>query len=155
VAIATERPGTRVYAVERWPDALPWLRRNAEPAGVTVVEGDVADPTLLADLRASVDAVVSNPPYVPSGTAVEHEVRADPAEAVFAGPDGLAVIPAVLARAADLLRAGGVLAVEHDESQGDAVPELLRAAGGWQDVTAHRDLAGRPRYATAVRAGAR
>jgi len=42
VAIATERPGTRVYAVERSPEALPWLRRNAEPAGVTVVEGDVA-----------------------------------------------------------------------------------------------------------------
>jgi release factor glutamine methyltransferase len=155
VAMATERPGTRVYAVERSPDALPWLRRNAEPAGVTVVEGDVADPMLLADLRGRTDAVVSNPPYVPAGTAVEQEVRADPAEAVFAGPDGLAVIPAVLVRAADLLRAGGVLAVEHDESHGDAVPQLLRAAGVWRDVTAHRDLAGRPRYATAVRAAAR
>jgi release factor glutamine methyltransferase len=155
VAIATERPGTRVYAVERSPAALPWLRRNAEPAGVAVVEGDVADQALLAELHHRVDAVVSNPPYVPAATAVEQEVRADPAEAVFAGADGLAVIPAVLARAADLLHAGGVLAVEHDESHGDAVPQLLWAAGVWQDVTAHRDLAGRPRYATAVRAAAR
>ena len=155
VAIATERPGTKVYAVERSPAALPWLSRNADPAGVTVVPGDVADPALLTDLHDGVDAVVSNPPYVPAGTAVAAEVRADPAEAVFAGPDGLAVIPAVIARAADLLRAGGVLAVEHDESHGEVVPELLRAAGAWRDVTAHRDLAGRPRYATAVRAAAR
>lgn len=153
VALATERPGSTVYAVERSRAALPWLRRNAEPAGVTVVEGDVTDPALLAG-RHGVDAVVSNPPYVPAGTAVDAEVRADPAEAVFAGPDGLAVIPAVLARAAALLRAGGVLAIEHDESHGEAVPELLRAAGAWRDVTAHRDLAGRPRYATAIRAAA-
>lgn len=153
VALATERPGTQVYAVERSPAALPWLRRNAEPAGVVVVEGDAADEALLAGLHG-VDAVVSNPPYVPAGTAVDAEVRADPPEAVFAGPDGLAVIPAVIARAARLLRAGGVLAIEHDESHGDAVPQLLRAAGAWQDVSAHRDLAGRPRYATAVRAAA-
>jgi release factor glutamine methyltransferase len=153
VALATERPGIRVHAVERSPAALPWLRRNAEPAGVTVVEGDVADPDLLADLDGSVDAVVSNPPYVPDGTVVDHEVRADPAEAVFAGPDGLAVIPAVIARAAALLRPGGVLAVEHDDTHGQAVPALL--GDQWREVADHRDLAGRPRYTTAVRAAAR
>lgn len=153
VAIAHEVPGAQVYAVERSPAALPWLRRNATRTSVTVVEGDVTNPLLLGELSGRVDAVVSNPPYVPAGTPVEPEVRADPAEAVFAGADGLALIPAVIERAAALLRPGGVLAIEHDETQAQAVPALLR--DGWRDVADHRDLAGRPRYTTAVRAPAR
>ena len=125
----------------------------ATPPGpqVWVVPGDVRDAGLLGELHGRVDAVVSNPPYVPLAADVAPEVRADPAEAVFAGADGLGVIPDVLARAADLLRPGGVFAVEHDETQQTAVAALLRADGRWADVAAHRDLAGRPRYATATR----
>jgi release factor glutamine methyltransferase len=153
LAIAHEAPSARVYAVERSPAALIWLRRNAEGTAVTVVAGDVTDPALLGELSAEADAVVSNPPYVPSGTAVEPEVCADPKDAVFAGEDGLAIIPAVIARAAALLRSGGVLAVEHDDTHGEAVPALL--GDGWREVADHRDLAGRPRYTSAVRAAAR
>jgi len=152
LAIAQEVPGARVYAVERSAAALAWLRRNTAGTDVTVVEGDVTDDDLLPDLRGRVDAVVSNPPYVPAGTPVEPEVRADPDEAVFAGDDGLGVIPDVIARAEALLRPGGVLAIEHDDTHGEAVPALL--GDGWRDVADHRDLAGRPRYATAVRAAA-
>jgi release factor glutamine methyltransferase len=117
---------------------------------VWVVAGDVSDPGLLAELHGRVDAVVSNPPYVPLTSTVEPEVRADPDAAVFAGADGMAVIPYVLARAADLLKHGGVVAVEHDETQVEPVAALLRA-GPWTSIAAHRDLAGRPRYATAIR----
>jgi release factor glutamine methyltransferase len=75
----------------------------------------------------------------------------DPYRAVFGGPDGLAVMGPVIHRAAGLLRPGGWLGIEHDDSHGEAVPALLRGAGGWTDVTDHRDLAGRPRFATARR----
>jgi release factor glutamine methyltransferase len=61
-------------------------------------------------------------------------------------------MPAVAARAAELLRPGGVLAVEHDDTHERSVPGLLAADPRWRDVADHRDLAGRPRYATAVRA---
>lgn len=151
-SIARECPAATVYAVESMPGALPWLRRNCAPLGVTVAVGDVADPALLRNLRSRVDAVVSNPPYVPEAAAVSPEVRADPPQAVFAGPDGLAVIPLVIIRAATLLRPGGTLVVEHDDSHREAVPVLLREDGRWGGVADHDDLAGRPRYATAVRA---
>lgn len=151
VAIAEELPGARVVAVERHTAALRWLHRNADARGVTVVAGDVADETLLAELRDSVDAVLSNPPYVPGGVAVAPEVRADPPDAVFAGPDGLSVLPAVIACAGQLLRPGGMLAVEHDDTHGTAVPALLARDGRWADVADHLDLADRPRFATAVR----
>ena len=153
LAVAHEAPGTTVYALERDRDALRWLRRNAAGTAVTVVAGDVTDARVLTELHGRVDAVVSNPPYVPSATLVEPEVHADPTEAVFAGPDGLHVIPAVIARAADLLRPGGLAVIEHDDSHGAVVPELLRADGGWAEIADHPDLSGRPRFVTARRCG--
>ncbi len=152
LAVAQEAPGTVVVAVELAPDALVWLRRNAAGSTVRVVPGDVADPGLLADLAGSVDVVVSNPPYLPAATEVAPEVLADPPAAVFAGPDGLALIPAVLARAAELLRPGGLLVVEHDDTHGTAVPRLARRVG-FTDLADHCDLTGRPRFLTARRCG--
>lgn len=156
LAVAQEAPGTAVYAVERSGEAYAWLRRNAAAraaAGdppITPVAGDVADPVLLAELDGQVDLVLSNPPYVPEDTPVAPEVAEhDPRMAVFAGPDGLAVIRAVVDRAARLLAPGGQVGVEHDETQAGAVPELFAADGRFRDIHDHRDLAGRSRYTTA------
>jgi release factor glutamine methyltransferase len=152
VSVATECPAATVYAVERSPAALDWLRRNASGVPVRIVEGDVTDPTVLSDVDGQVDLVLCNPPYVPDGSPVDPEVREhDPAEAVFGGPDGLAVIRPLLARVAALLRPGGAVGIEHDDSHGEAVPALLRAAGAFEAVEDHFDLAGRPRFATARR----
>jgi release factor glutamine methyltransferase len=140
-----------VLAVERADRANAWLARNAAGTQIQVVAGDVTDPLLLRELSGQVDAVVSNPPYVPRTSEVAPEVSFDPDEAVFAGDDGLTVIPAVIARAAELLRSGGVLALEHDDTHVRAVPELLRADGRWDAITDHDDLTGSPRYAVAVR----
>jgi release factor glutamine methyltransferase len=152
LAVATECPEAAVYAVERSPAALTWLRRNAAGVPVSVVEGDVTDPATLSDLDGRVDLVLCNPPYVPDGTPVDPEVSLhDPAEAVFGGPGGLDVIRPVIARAAALLRPGGAVGIEHDDSHGAAVPDLLRACGAFEAVEEHTDLAGRPRFATARR----
>jgi release factor glutamine methyltransferase len=156
LAIAHELPGAQVYAVERSPAALAWLRRNAADraaAGdrpVEVVAGDATDPAVLAGLDGTVDLVVANPPYVPDRVPVPPEVADhDPPEAVFAGPDGLAVIRPMIARAAALLRPGGWLGLEHDDSHAAAVVAMLHRS--FTRIADHRDLAGRPRYVTAAR----
>ncbi len=155
LAFAHERADAQVHAVDNAPSALDWARHNAAEraaAGdvpVTVHAGDVADPAVLGQLHGTVDLVLCNPPYVPEGTEVPAEVAAhDPAAAVFAGDGGLQVIRHVAARAARLLRPGGGLAVEHDDTHGDVAPELFRAAG-FTEVAAREDLAGRPRFVTA------
>jgi release factor glutamine methyltransferase len=151
LAVADEVPSATVYAVERSPSALHWLRRNCAGSNVQVVAADVADPGLLPQLTDRVDAVLANPPYVASDEDVDPEVRHDPADALFAGPDGLSVLPAVVATARRLLRPGAVLSVEHGDQQGTAITALLSGDDGWRQVVDHRDLAGRPRYVTAER----
>jgi release factor glutamine methyltransferase len=151
LAVAAEAPGVAVLAVEMDDDALAWLRRNVEGTRVRVEAADVTAGPVLVELAGTVDAVVCNPPYVPSGVEVGAEVAYDPPIAVFAGVAGLGVMPHVIARAAELLRPGGVLALEHDDSHGAAVPAMLEADGRWAEVADHADLTGRPRYATAVR----
>lgn len=152
LSVAKEHPHARVDLVEASPMAVAWLRKNAagQPR-VTVHHADLADaPT---DAEAMIDVVVSNPPYVPidERDLVEPEVRDhDPAEALWAGVDGLDVIRRVVDRARVLLRPGGSVVVEHSERQHESVPELLVAAG-FGDVVDHRDLTGRFRFTTAVR----
>ncbi len=152
LSIATELPGSQVLAVEASEAALAWLRRNAAGTGVEVVAGDVRDPELLRPWFGGVDAVVCNPPYVPRAGDVAPEVRADPQEAVFAGADGLELMSTVTSLAAALLRPGGVLALEHDDTHVASVPALLIGDGRWTDVVDHDDLTGRPRYVTSRRA---
>ena len=159
LAISAARPDARVHAVERSPAALAWARRNivkhidAGGARVELRGGDIADQRLLADLDGTVDLVTANPPYVPDGTAGRTRGRRSsiPPEAVFGGPDGLAVIKPLISIAAGLLKVGGVLAIEHDDTHGETVPALLRARRVLTDVADHDDLTGRPRFVTATR----
>ncbi|MFI9010172.1 peptide chain release factor N(5)-glutamine methyltransferase [Actinosynnema sp. NPDC053489] len=158
LAAAHRLPHASVHAVERHPSALSWARRNAEAraaAGdtpITLHAGDVTSPDVLADLDGQVDLVLCNPPYVPEGTEVQPEVAEhDPREAVFGGPDGLEVIRHVVAVAARLLKPGGYVAIEHDDSHGNIVPALLGTRRVLTDIEDHRDLAWRPRFATARR----
>jgi release factor glutamine methyltransferase len=166
LAVANEFPAVgRVVAVERSAPALRWLRRNAadrQAAGdrpVEVVAGDVADPGLLAEpghlghLAGTVSAVLANPPYVAESIRQQlpPEVACDPDEALFAGSDGLALMPALISLASRLLRPGGLLALEHAEDQTPALHRLLAASGCWDRVAGRPDLTGRPRFSTAVR----
>lgn len=154
LAVKDEVPHATVHAVELSDLAHGWAVANRDRTGldVDVRLGDAT--TALDDLEGAVDVVVSNPPYIPDGAVpLDPEVRDhDPEVALYGrSADGLAVPLAVAARAAVLLRDGGVLVMEHADSQGETLPAALRAAGVWEDVEDHLDLAGRPRTTTARR----
>lgn len=146
-AIATERPDSRVWAVEAEPDAFEWMKSNLQGTGATPVLADAVAEDTLAELDGQVDLVVANPPYVPMDMEVAPEVDFDPSGAVYADEAGLAVIQPLTLRAARWLRSGGWYGFEHDDTHGKAAPEILRVSG-FVDVDDHRDLAGRSRFAT-------
>lgn len=143
--IASQVPRARVTGVEKQVPALDYARRNAP--SVTVVQGDVTG-AILPELAGRVDLVVSNPPYVPEDDGLQPEVYADPHEAVFAGTDGMEVIVKMVPLILRLLRPGGVVGIEHDDSTSEAVQAVLRDAG-FTDVAPLADLSGRPRFVTA------
>jgi release factor glutamine methyltransferase len=150
IALASQRPGARVIAVDDDADALEYARRNAAGTAVRVVHGDVTDAHLLPELAGTVDLVVANPPYIPAGTALEPEVaQHDPAHALFGGADGMSVIGPLIRRAVCWLKPEGLLAVEHDDTTSAATVRMITGTGAFADVTAHCDLTGRPRFVTA------
>lgn len=152
VALARHRTDARVIAVDDSPAALEYARRNAEGTAVQLVQADVTAPGLMPDLDQQVDLLVCNPPYIPDGAVLEPEVADhDPHHALFGGPDGMAVIHAIARLAGRWLRPGGHLGIEHDDTTSAATVDTLTGTGLFRDVVPRRDLAGRPRFVTAMR----
>jgi len=158
LAVASEVRGARVYAMDASAEATELTRANAAAFGIVlaqVLTGDVRDATVFAELDGTVDVVVANPPYIPPDQVpIDPEVRDhDPELALYGGGiDGLEIPRAVLAAAARLLRPGGLLVMEHADSQGRAARDEAHARGGWEQVRTAPDLTGRDRMLVARRA---
>ncbi|KQB83785.1 peptide chain release factor N(5)-glutamine methyltransferase [Corynebacterium oculi] len=151
--IAHARADARVVAVERSPEAAGWARRNLDPLGVELREGDATDPGVLAELAGRVDVVVSNPPYVPEADDLPAEVYHDPHEAVFAGADGMGVINRLVEPAAALLVPGGLVGIEHDDATAADVARVVARCPALSAPVALPDLSGRDRFVTASKLG--
>jgi release factor glutamine methyltransferase len=139
LALKHERPDLRVVATDASTSALEVARANAARLGLDV---ELHETDLLDDVPVPIDAVVSNPPYVAErerAMLAPEILRYEPAEALFAGPDGLDA----LRRLAPAAAASGAAfaAFEVGAGQAGAVVEMLRATG-FPDVDTHEDLAG-------------
>ncbi|MEW1657758.1 MULTISPECIES: peptide chain release factor N(5)-glutamine methyltransferase [unclassified Streptomyces] len=153
LALAQEVPRSRVHAVELSEEALAFARKNVEGSRVVLHHGDAL--SALPELDGQVDLVISNPPYIPltEWEYVAPEARDhDPELALFSGEDGLDTIRGIERTAHRLLRPGGVVVIEHADTQGGQVPWIFNEERGWADAADHPDLNKRPRFATARRA---
>nr|WP_202535161.1 peptide chain release factor N(5)-glutamine methyltransferase [Streptomyces sp. SID4919] len=153
LAMAQEVPRSKVHAVELSEDALKYTLKNAEGSRVAVHQGDAL--AALPELDGQVDLVISNPPYIPltEWEYVALEAREyDPQMALFSGDDGLDTIRGLERTAHRLLRPGGIVVVEHADTQGGQVPWIFSEEAGWADAADHPDLNNRPRFATARKA---
>lgn len=144
-AIARERPGCQVTAVDLSKPALAVARRNARTLGLSNVvfrQGDWYD--ALPPGRYAM--LVSNPPYVATTEwdETDPELQFEPRMALVAGRDGLDALRTLVRGAGQRLVAGGWLKVEHGLHQDEAVQRLFKQAG-FVDIVTTPDLAGRPR----------
>ncbi len=180
VALASELPQAKIYALDRSTAALDVARRNAKRHGVEARISFLLSDLLncsgeaLTDLglgplplgRGSdlhswqplppLQMIVSNPPYVGERDlgSIQREVREfEPREALFAGESGDEVYSRLIPQAAESMQAGGYLVLELGYDSAEAVRRLL-ALPEWDAVRWLPDLAGIARVVTAWRAPA-
>ncbi len=140
LALSQERPDLDVWGSDVSEPALALARENAAHLGLDVrwLHADLLD-----GIPDSFDAVLANPPYVADSarSSLAPEIlRHEPAGALFAGPDGLAVIAPLAGQLGGRARVATV-AVEVGDGQADAVSRLLRDAG-FADTGVEVDLGG-------------
>lgn len=143
IVIARHLPLARMTALDISPTALEVARANAtrhDLAGrIRFVESDLLG---ALDGTDRIDAVLSNPPYVPEAdrSTLHRQVRDhEPASALFAGSDGLNLYRRLIPQAAAAIKPGGLLAMEIGYGQRQAVTGLLQ---GWEAVQVLNDLQG-------------
>ncbi len=149
-AVAAGLPEVEVLAIERSLGALAVAFGNVRRLGladrVHLLAGDLFEP--LGAVRAGLDLVVANPPYLPSailGSLPPEVSTHEPRLALDGGPDGMAVIRRIIAGAPAVLRPGGWLLMEIGEEQAGPLASLM-AAEGFSGIQARRDLRGIERY---------
>ncbi|MBO3748590.1 methyltransferase [Streptosporangiaceae bacterium NEAU-GS5] len=149
LAVRVRQAGRRaeLYATDLDPVAVRCARRNVEPAGGQVFQGDLYAP-LPASLRGRVDILLANVPYVPSEEValLPSEARIhEPLIALDGGCDGLDVLRRVAAEASEWLAPGGWLLSETSERQAPTAARVLADAGLVPTVVSSDEL-----YATVV-----
>ena len=158
VALAVNSPKARIWATDTSDEALKVARVNAEKHGVatriSILRGDLLDETIVRQLTAGLsshllDAIVSNPPYIPTGVieSLELEVRQEPVQALDGGLDGLDVYRRLFAQAMGLSK---LVAVEIGMGQADPVTQIATDVG-WSHIEIVQDLAGIERIVMARR----
>ena len=157
-ALATEHPNMEVLALDIAPEALALAQRNVKAQGVadrvSVRESDLlAAATVDPENKGSFDAIVSNPPYIPSRVVdtLDAEVNDyEPRLALDGGADGLDLFRRFIGDAHELLKPNGVLAVELFE---ESLEEARKIAldHGFSEARIVQDLANRPRILLATK----
>jgi len=158
ISLARELPCAEIVATDISAAALDYAQRNAARHSVSnriqflnadLLEAAIAAPS---SAQSGFDLIVSNPPYVGRSDAASlpREVREhEPAEALFAGDDGLQIYPALIEQAARKLAPNGILVLELGYNGAQYVGSLL-SAPHWSDLRFTPDLAGIERVISAT-----
>jgi len=156
LALATEGHFTRVIATDVSRGALAVASANVARLGSALrAPVDLRHGSLLAPVRGErATLITSNPPYIAFDevSTLPASVRDwEPAVALFAPRNGMAVIEGLIRGAANVLEPGGLLALEVDSRRASLAAEIAMSDGRYRDVSVERDLAGRERILLAIR----
>lgn len=157
VALAHEFRHAEMFATDISAEALVVAARNAARHNmaerVHFLECNLLD--AFASERRTFDMIVSNPPYVAHDEEAQlpREVREhEPYAALFCGATGTEIYAPLIRQSAELLRSGGLLALEIGYGALDRVRSLLDESSAWTEIRITNDLAGIPRVISAERA---
>ncbi|GAB4212278.1 MAG: peptide chain release factor N(5)-glutamine methyltransferase [Synechococcales cyanobacterium] len=152
LGLAKGHPQIHVQAVDVSAAALAVATANVQRVGltaqVTLLQGEWLAPLTPGSLQG----IVSNPPYIPSGLIpqLDESVRAhEPHLALDGGASGLEAVQVLIEQAPDYVLPGGFWGVELMIGQAPVVSAMLAGHPRYGDIAVHTDLAGIPRFVTA------
>ena len=143
VSLAMHLPGVALYATDVSAEALAVARVNVDKfrlgRRITLLEGDMLEP-----LPGRVDVIVANLPYIPSGRLEElqPELAWEPRGALDGGDDGMGLLRRLMGQAAGKLADDGVMLLEIDPGQGEALRRLAEKLFPGATTSVEEDLAG-------------
>jgi release factor glutamine methyltransferase len=143
LAIASERPRSRVTGIDISQPALDIARHNAHNLGLSHIDWRLGS-WFEAVPGERFDVIVANPPYVAAADPALAQLSAEPAIALCAGPTGLEALAAIAGGAASHLHEHGWLLLEHGSDQAPLVAQLL-VRHGFTGIRSHLDFSGKPR----------
>lgn len=152
ISLAVQRPGWDIVATDISEEALAVAQKNAEThhctEQITLLHGALFEPV---DAQRF-DWIICNPPYIKSieRDRLSADVRdCEPAIALFAGDDGLAVISRLIAEAPDYLAPNGKLIFEIGDTQAEEVRALIEAQPAYRTYELLKDYAQKERIVRA------
>jgi len=149
-AVAKELPRSKVVATELSPKAFMLARVNLRPfENVKVLRGDLFEALgSLEEEERKFDAVLTNPPYIPSAEVdrlEKHVKDYEPRMALDGGADGLDIVRRIIADVPKYLKPSGLFLMEIGDDQGAEVLSLALESGAFRQACIVKDLQGRDR----------
>ena len=155
ISLAYYLKSIKAIAVDNSELALKIARKNIKHHNldnrITLKKGDFLKPILEMKSKEKVDIIVSNPPYIESNdmNKLADEVKKEPSLALDGGEDGLDSYREIIPDAANLLKEGGLLALEIGCNQADMVTSFFNDE--WENVRVMQDYAEKDRLIFAER----
>ena len=149
IALAVKKycPDSTVMAIEKYPEAFEYLKRNIDKTGLRVlpVMGDVFNYDWIVE-EETFDVIISNPPYINPDQQgkLQTEVGYEPSAALFASDKGLRFYKFISKYYRPALKDGGYLIFEYGYDQAKAVRDILFDTE-YRIVKEIVDTAGNPR----------
>ena len=151
ISVIKNRPDLTCVGYDISGGALEKARENASLNGVSV-DFRQADILSLALDEKSLDAIVSNPPYIPSEVIPTLDtVQKEPVTALDGGRDGLDFYRNIVSRFKNALKDGGAFIFEIGYDQAADVRDIADENGFNCEIT--KDYGGNDRVAFLVRKG--
>ena len=144
----------QIVAADLSEEALAIAAENCRahesyPGQIELLQGDLFAALEPKGETQTFDAILSNPPYIPSKTVdeLEPEVKDfEPRLALDGGPEGMDLVSRIIKEAPDWLAPGGLLLMEIDDTQEELVRAACEECGRYASFAVLRDLAGKIRY---------
>ena len=144
LALASERCDWEILAIDCCEKALSVARENAIRLGLSRVSFLKSNWYESLSRAKCWDLIISNPPYVDTHGLTFHDLRFEPALALFSSDSGLSDLKKLIFDSGNYLKSPGFLILEHGYDQKVMVTEALELAG-FCEIETKVDLAGHER----------